>query len=207
MGDAADHPAQNAAILFQTNLRRALGGKLGHPRHRPKTERIHHGNRPGSHGKDVPQDSTDACGRALEGLDETGMIVRLDLKNTDPAIANLHHPGVLTRTLQNARPLGRQSFQVRTGTLVAAMLAPHHAEDSKFGQGGLPAQDLQNPLILFLCQVMLFNELGGDFRQGMFSEALTLLRCRHCRTGGDLSCSRPAAEGMDQGFKNEPSVG
>ena len=64
---------------------------------RAEAERIHHRDGPRAHGEDVAQDAADAGGRALERLDEAGVIVRFDLERDGPAVADVDDAGVLAR--------------------------------------------------------------------------------------------------------------
>ena len=107
---------------------------------RPEAQRIQHRDRPRAHGEDVAQDAADAGGRALERLDEAGMIVRFDLERDGIAVADIDDAGVFARALQHVLALGRQLLQMNARALVGAVLAPHHAENAEFGVGGLAAQ-------------------------------------------------------------------
>ena len=60
-----------------------------------EAQRIHHGDRAGAHREDVADDAADAGRRALVGLHEGGVVVRLDLEGDRPAVADVHHAGVL----------------------------------------------------------------------------------------------------------------
>ena len=60
-----------------------------------EAQRIHDGDGTRAHGEDVAQDAANPGGRALEGLDERRMIVRLDLEGAGPAIADVDDAGVL----------------------------------------------------------------------------------------------------------------
>ena len=70
-------------------------------RDRAKAQRIHHRDRPRAHGEDIAQNSADAGGRSLEGLNERRMIVRLDLEGAGPAVADINDAGVFARPLQH----------------------------------------------------------------------------------------------------------
>ena len=69
------------------------------PRGRTEAQRIHHRDGPRAHGEDVAQDAADAGGRALVGLDERRMVMRLHLERGHPAVADVDHAGVLARPL------------------------------------------------------------------------------------------------------------
>ena len=81
--DAGDHAGQHP------------GGVRGVGRAEP--QRVHHRDRPGAHGEDVPDDAADAGGRALVGLHVRRVVVRLDLERDRPAVAGVDHAGVLAR--------------------------------------------------------------------------------------------------------------
>jgi hypothetical protein len=51
--------------------------------------------------KDVAQNAADAGGRALERLDETGVVVRFDLEGDHVAAADIDDAGVLAGTLDH----------------------------------------------------------------------------------------------------------
>src|SRR3712207_5580505 len=88
--------------------------------------------------EDVAQDAADAGGRALEGLDEGGVVVRLDLEGGAPAVAHVNYPRVLAGRDDDALAPGREPPQVRARGLVGAVLGPHDGEDAQLDVGGLP---------------------------------------------------------------------
>jgi hypothetical protein len=98
---------------------------------------------------------------SLIRLDKAGMVVRFDLKGDRVIAADVDDSGIFTGSLKNPCPGCRQSLQMNLRTLVAAMLAPHHAEDAQFSQVGLSAQDLNDALVLFIRNVMA----GENFRR------------------------------------------
>src|SRR5208282_3182322 len=129
----------------------------------PKSQRIHNRDRSGSHSKNIAQNSTDSGGRALEGLDERGMIVRFDFEGAGPSIANVDDARVLARPLYNAPAARGQAFQMHAGRFIGAMLAPHHAENSQFGDGRLtPAEKLLDLLVFFRREAVLADNFWGD---------------------------------------------
>ena len=79
MGDARDHAFQNAPVPRA----RALVIEPA------EADRVHHRNGPRAHGEDVAKDPADARCRPLKRLNETGMIVRLDLEGDRVAIADV----------------------------------------------------------------------------------------------------------------------
>ncbi len=93
--DAADHP------LDQPALTRVVG--------RPEEERIHHRERPGTHGEDVAQDPAHAGGGTLIGLDGGRVVVALDPDGDRDAVAGVDHPCVLAGSDEHPWALGRQA--------------------------------------------------------------------------------------------------
>ena len=104
---------------------------------RAEPQRVHHCYRSRAHGEDVAQDSAHAGGCALKRFDERWVIVRLDLESAGPAVADVDDAGVLAGPLQHALAARGQALQVHARRFVGTMLAPHHAEDAKFGKRGL----------------------------------------------------------------------
>lgn len=118
---------------------------------RAEAQRVHHGDRAGAHRQDVPDDAADAGGRALVGLDEAGVVVRLDLEGHGQLVGDLHHTGVLTDA--GEEPVARRSLlaelaQVHLAGLVRAVLAPHDRVHGQLGLRGPPAEDLPDPVVL-----------------------------------------------------------
>ena len=101
--------------------------------HLTEAKRVHQRDRTRAHGEDVANDAADAGGRALVGLDERRVIVRLDFEHGGQSVADVHGSGVLPGPLQHARPLGRQLPEVDARALVAAVLGPHHRKDTELG--------------------------------------------------------------------------
>src|SRR5450432_2434913 len=117
MRDAGDHAAQDALVA---------GAVLGIVE-AAEAPRIEHGDGTRAHGKDIAQDAADAGGRALEGLDEAGVVVGLDLEGDDVAAADIDDARVFTWSLHHQFAAGGKLFQMHAGTLVRTVLAPHHA--------------------------------------------------------------------------------
>ena len=89
--DAAHNAFQHRMVLDAA----WPGRRAGLRRDGAETKRVHDGDRTRSHGEDVAQDAANTGGRALEGLDERRMIVRLDLEGAGPAVADVDDAGVL----------------------------------------------------------------------------------------------------------------
>ena len=140
--------------------------------HAAETQRIHHRDGTRAHGKDVAQDAADPGGRALQGLDEAGVIVRFDLEGDDVTVANIDDAGVLARALHHQLAARGQLLQMNARALVGAVLAPHHGEDAEFGVGGLAAEDTDH-LVIFAGRELM---LGDDFRGKSGAHAGTAAR-------------------------------
>src|SRR5262249_47798347 len=76
--------------------------------------------------------------------------------------ADIDDSRVLTGALQYGRTASRQPLQVDARTLVAAVFAPHHAEDAEFGVRGLPFQDRNDALVFGFCQIVLLKDVLGN---------------------------------------------
>src|SRR6266851_594239 len=59
------------------------------------------------------------------------MVMRLDLENCCPTLADVHRAGVFTRALEDGGALGGQPPQQRLRTLVRAVLGPQDAEHAQ----------------------------------------------------------------------------
>src|ERR1022692_859701 len=127
-----------------------------------EAEGIHDGDGARAHGEDVAQDAADTGGRALQGLDEAGVIVRLDFESDDVAAADIDDAGVLAGALHHQLAARRQLLQMHARALIGAVLAPHDGEDAELGVGGLAAQDIDHLLILGGRELMLGDDLGGE---------------------------------------------
>jgi hypothetical protein len=88
--------------------------------------------------------------------------MRFDLEHGGKAIANVDRPGVLARPLKNLRRFSRQRLEVDARALVAAVLGPHHREDTELGRVWLPAQDPDDPIVLIGVQAVTFEHSGID---------------------------------------------
>jgi hypothetical protein len=75
-----------------------------------ETKRVQRRDRPSAHGEDVAENSADAGGGALVGLDERRMIVAFHFKSHGQSIANIDDTRILPRALQNMRTFGGKPF-------------------------------------------------------------------------------------------------
>src|SRR6185437_12378125 len=178
--NAADHSLENGVVLVQdlvllfavfrrrntihsagwTELRSFAAAWL-RGCDRPKSQRVHHRQGARSHGEDVAQDSAHAGRRALKWLDIGRVIVRFDFEGAGPAIADVDDAGVLSRPLNYPAAARRQPLQMDPGRFVGAVLAPHYAVDSQFGEGGLASQRLHDALVLFRCNAVRLQQFRG----------------------------------------------
>ena len=99
-----------------------------------ESKRIQKRDRASTHRKDVADDAADAGRRALIGLDERRMIVRLDLENRRRVPHRCQRRLHSHRALENLRPLGRERLEVHSRALVAAVLRPHDRKNAELGQ-------------------------------------------------------------------------
>src|SRR5262245_58636400 len=118
---------------------------------RSESKAVHCGYRPRSHRENIAQDAADARGRPLERFDVGRVVVRLDLERDGQTVADIDDAGIFSRSLQNSRAFGRQPSQVYTRAFVAAVLAPHHAENAELREVWRAFEDSYNLLIFGLC--------------------------------------------------------
>ena len=152
---------------------------------RAETERVHHRQRPRTHGENIAQNAADPGRSALKWLDVTGMVVALNLERASPAVPNINDSSILARALHDAIALGRQAAQVNAAGFVGAMLAPHHAVNPQFRKRGDPPQRCQNSVILVLGNAVLGQQLRG-YRHRIGNNCRGCgghHDCLHCRTG------------------------
>src|SRR6266853_960480 len=132
--DAANDTIEDAAVGGNFRAKWRVASREGPDktigRDRTETERIQHRDWTGAHGENVAQDATDARGRALEGFNVTGMIMRFDFEGRDQAVANVHNASVFAGALHNKLAARGQALQVDFARFVGAVLAPHHGENA-----------------------------------------------------------------------------
>ena len=124
-----------------------------------ESQAVHCRNRPGAHGENIPEDSADTGCGALERLDKRWMVMGLDLESNGEPVADIDDSRILARTLKHRWPLRRQPAQMHARALVAAVLAPHHAENTELRQVGLAFKDIDDLFVFGLGQAVL----GEDF--------------------------------------------
>ena len=155
---------------------------------RAEAQEIERRDRPRAHGEDVAQDAADPGRRALIGLDERGMVVRLHLEHADVAVADVDDAGVLARPIDDMRAGGRQLAQVEPRRLVGAMLVPHRRNDAEFGETGVAADEGDEARIFVGLQPMRNGKRLRDL--GFFGvQRASLQAC-----GGQAEIDRAAAD-------------
>ena len=87
------------------------------------------------------------------------MIVRFDFEDGHQPVANIHDPRIFPRTLHHMSPARRQSLQMNAARLIRAMLAPHHAEDSKLGEIGIAPKDFLDACVFVRGKAVLCRKL------------------------------------------------
>ena len=141
VGNAFDDAVQDAEVM--------RGGG------RPEAEGVHYGDGARAHREDVAQDSADAGGRALEGFDVAGVVVRFDLERHDPLfavrpLANADDAGVFARSLEDVFAVGGELPEMDARAFVRAVFAPHDLENAQFGGAGLAAEEVDDFLVFVL---------------------------------------------------------
>src|SRR6185437_14253559 len=130
-------------------------------------EPVEERDRPRSHRDHVAQDPAYAGGRALEGLDRRGVVVRLDLEGDRCPVTKVEHARVLAWPLQDALAGGGQPLQERRRVLVAAVLRPEEREDRELEMVRVTAEQLPDTVRLPVGQTKgaVQGLLGGQLRQ------------------------------------------
>ena len=142
-----------------------------------EAEGVHDGDRACAHRDDVAHDAADAGRGALERLHVARVVVALDLERDRPALADIHHPGVLAHADHEVlRHLGADLLpelpQPDLARLVGAVLAPHHRVHRELAARGAPAEDRLDALVLVGLQAqrgvrLLFLGGGGGVADGV----------------------------------------
>ena len=137
--DAGQHP------------RRVVGVRRAEP------QAVHDRDRAGTHREDVADDAADAGRGPLVRLDERRVVVRLDLeRHRDPA-ADVDDAGVLADAGEHPLPARQvpELAQVHLARLVGAVLAPHHRVHRELRRAGLPAERVDDALVLVVGETEL----------------------------------------------------
>ena len=155
---------------------------------RTEAQAIEDGDRARTHGEYVAEDPADAGGGALERFDGAGVIVALDLHHDREAVANIHGAGVLFAGAdEDLGALAGQAAEERAGVLVAAMLAPHAADDPQFHRVGRTVQEIGGEVVFVAGQ--------SDFAEGFVAGRLVGRGNRHApvTARSDSQIARPSS--------------
>ena len=117
-----------------------------------EAQRVEHGDRPRADSEDVAQNSADAGRCALEWLNRARVVVRLDLKGADQAVANVYSAGVLARPHNYRWPFGWQRHEQLLRMLIGAVLAPQQRVHRQLNLVRWAALLLADELVLSLGQ-------------------------------------------------------
>ncbi len=96
---------------------------------RAEPQAVEQSDRPRAHRHDVAENPADSGRCALERLDRRRVVVGLGLEGHRDPVAEVDHPGVLARALQDALTGRGQPPEQARGVLVAAVLGPEERED------------------------------------------------------------------------------
>ena len=118
---------------------------------------------PRAHGEHVAQDAADAGGGALVGLDVARVVVALHLEHAGEPVADVDDAGILARTLDHVRTLGRQRAQVHFEDLYE-QCSLHMAEKMPSSvRLRLAPDQVEHALVLVGLEAVLGDQFGGDF--------------------------------------------
>src|SRR3954466_11807217 len=96
-----------------------------------EAERIQARDRSRAHGEHVTEDAADASRGALIRLDIAWMVVALHLEHAGEPVTDIDDAGILARSLDHPRRLGRQRAQMNFRGFVRAVLIPHRRENAE----------------------------------------------------------------------------
>src|SRR5215831_18298442 len=130
-----------------------------------ESQTVHRCDRSSAHRENVAKNSTYPCRGALERFDEGRMIVRLDFVRNSKPITDIDDAGILARSLKYCRPFCWQAPQVHTRTFVAAVLAPHDAENAELCQTRFAFQNVDDLMIFSLRQSMLGEKFVCNYHR------------------------------------------
>ena len=154
VGDAIHHACEEAAVG---------GGLLGVTPNVAEAEGIHREHRAGAHGENVADDSANAGGCALEGLDGAGVVVALHLECDGPSVADVDDAGIfLPRFNEDARAGDGEFFQLELGVFVGAMLTPHDGKNTEFGEVRLASEDRFDAFVFVGRDAVFGDDFGCD---------------------------------------------
>ena len=151
-----------------------------------KTQRVHAGDRPGTHGENIPDNPADTGRRALKRLDRAGVIVRLELERHTEPISHVDHAGVfLAGSDDDLGRLGWEGLEQQPSVFVGAVLAPHHGKNTQLSKVGFSAEHLENAFVLLRGDAVFLNDFRGDLGVGHQVSC----RARGAESGGETESS------------------
>src|SRR5688572_5296162 len=166
-GDSADNTFHDAPILRVAE--------------RTEAQTVHRGDRPSAHRENVAKDAPNAGGCTLKRLDVRRVVMRFDLEGNGKPVSDVDDAGIFAGSLKHRRTFCRQPLQMDAGTLVAAVLAPHHTEDAEFRDGGFALQDADDALVFGVGETVLRELFRSDHG---FLKIQSLCSPPHPRRGG-----------------------
>ena len=132
---------------------------------RAEAQAVEEGDGARAHGEDVAKDAADAGGGALEGFDRAGVVVAFDLHDDGQAVTDVDCSGVfLARADQDLGTLAGKARQERARVLVAAVLAPHAADDSELNGVGRAVEEVGGEVVFVAGE----GDFAKDFVAGRF---------------------------------------
>ena len=84
--------------------------------------------------------------------------MRFNFERGAKAVADIDDARIFAGALHDLRAFGGQAAQMNAAGFVGAMLAPHHAENSEFGDIRIAAENFLNARVFFGGKAVL----GGD---------------------------------------------
>ena len=146
--------------------------------------------------------------------------MRFDLENRHEPVADVDHARVFSRPLHHVRAARRQPLQMDADRFIGAVLAPHHAENAKFGDVRIAAEDFLDarvfvgvrPCSAAICGVTLISVSIISLVVVTAVEAWLLSFSAHLclggasvRHAGTRSAEAAAALGLPRATNSRPS--
>src|SRR5258706_14490246 len=139
---------------------------------RAEAQRVQQGDRAGTLREDITDDAADTGRRALIRLDRAGVVVAFDLHDDCQAVADIYRTGVLRAGGDHhARPGGGETLEQGAAIFVAAVLAPHRAEEAQLEVIRYAPEQLDDARVLRAVQRHLIQETLANFDVGGHGKA------------------------------------
>ena len=117
------------------------------------------------------------------------MIVRFHFEDGGEAVANVHDAGIFAGTLQHLRRARGEAPEMHAAGFIGAMLAPHHAENSEFGEIGFAAENVPDARV-FLGRDAVFGDDFGRYLDRGFDDFGRARRVRQASAHGSRGLPR-----------------